>query len=127
MRELVPRTCSSECRLSHCCGKGPSPCCPAFDSPEEEGGGNGCTLSHPEERIIWRYGGRVPKPAAADWTVSPVPQLHTLKWVDQETGVGSLAEVTLLLSSLQQLPFPQLWQPKIWPGIECPVSLWDPS
>lgn len=43
---------------------------PAFDSPHEEGGGGECTLSHPEEQIIWDNGRRVPKPP-----VPPAP--HT--------------------------------------------------
>lgn len=65
-----------------------------------------CSLSHPEEQLIWSYSGIVPKPA--DWTVVPVPKLHVLDGLGVETGVGGPAEVTLLLPSTQQLPFPQL-------------------
>lgn len=76
--------------------------------PQIGGGGCECSLSHPEEQITWFYSGIVPKPTAADWTVVPVPKLCTLKGVGVETGVGGLAEVTLLLPSTQQFPFPQL-------------------
>lgn len=61
------------------------------------------------------------------WRQGPKASSSRLKGVDLETGVSSLAEVTSLPPSMQQLPFPQLWQPKIWPGIESPISVWDPS
>lgn len=84
-------------------------------------------MSHTEEQIIWYCGGRVAKPTAADWAVSPVLQLQTLKGVDLETDIGNLAEVTLLLPKYNSSPFLNCGNQKTWPSIEGPISLWGPS